>query len=142
MNKIILRHPTFFRKQLLALGAPETKPHSPLFRAKHGLDERKAKIFDMKPDIPGRKAKLILSFCIVSFFWGFMKMKKRQEEIRVASLRTAQIFSRIIPFVQAMEDVRLCAIQEKNYLILQSICVSAPELFEELRRRYNQEDIL
>ena len=48
----------------------------------------------------------------------------------------------MIPFIQAMEDMRICAIHEKNYLLLQAICSAVPELFEEMRRRYHQEDIL
>ena len=41
-----------------------------------------------------------------------------------------------------MEDVRFCAIQERNYMILKAICDSdGPEMFEAYRQRYRQEDI-
>ena len=46
-----------------------------------------------------------------------------------------------MPFIQAMEDVRHVALQERNYMILKSICdYSDPRIFELLRSRYNQED--
>ena len=55
--------------------------------------------------------------------------------------KTRKAYRRTLPFVQAMEDVRYCAIQERNYMILRALCdVSAPEKFELMRSRYNQED--
>lgn len=40
-----------------------------------------------------------------------------------------------------MEDVRYLAVQERNYMILKAVCDSeAPELFDTLRARYQQED--
>ena len=51
-------------------------------------------------------------------------------------------YRRTLPFVQAMEDVRFCAIQERNFMILKAICDYAdPRVFNLLRSRYNQEDI-
>ena len=50
---------------------------------------------------------------------------------------------RTVPFVQAMEDVKYVALQERNSMILKSICDNEnPELFNLFRNRYNQEDIL
>ncbi len=108
---------------------------------RHGLDERKAKLFQQKPFIPGRKAKYFFTFCILGMAWGSLRSQRRQEDARKSSHRTGQILRRLVPFVQAMEDVRICAIHERNYLMLQSICASDPAVFEELRRRYNQEDL-
>lgn len=54
---------------------------------------------------------------------------------------TKKINRRTVPFVQAMEDVRYLAVQERNYMILKAVCDSeAPELFDTLRARYQQED--
>eukprot|EP00352_Strombidinopsis_acuminata_P008421 CAMPEP_0176361332 /NCGR_PEP_ID=MMETSP0126-20121128/17674_1 /TAXON_ID=141414 ORGANISM="Strombidinopsis acuminatum, Strain SPMC142" /NCGR_SAMPLE_ID=MMETSP0126 /ASSEMBLY_ACC=CAM_ASM_000229 /LENGTH=89 /DNA_ID=CAMNT_0017716847 /DNA_START=323 /DNA_END=592 /DNA_ORIENTATION=- len=40
-----------------------------------------------------------------------------------------------------MEDVRFCAIQERNYMILKAVCDYVdPECFEHYRARYHQED--
>ena len=40
-----------------------------------------------------------------------------------------------------MEDVRYCAIQERNYMILRAICdYSDPAKWDLYRSRYNQED--
>ena len=51
---------------------------------------------------------------------------------------TRKVNRRTLPFVQAMEDVRFCAIQERNYMILKAICdVSDPRMFDLFRSRYN-----
>ena len=43
----------------------------------------------------------------------------------------------LIRTVQAMEDVRFCAIQERNYMLLKAVCDSdGPEMFEAYRQRY------
>ena len=40
-----------------------------------------------------------------------------------------------------MEDVRFCAVQERNYMILRAICDhSDPAMFDLMRSRYHQED--
>ena len=57
--------------------------------------------------------------------------------------KTRKASRRTLPFVQAMEDIRFCAIQERNYMILKSLCdVVDPRQFELFRARYNQEDAL
>ena len=41
-----------------------------------------------------------------------------------------------------MEDVRFCAVQERNYMVLKAICDYAdPRMFDFIRNRFNQEDI-
>ena len=41
-----------------------------------------------------------------------------------------------------MEDVRHCALQERNYMLAKAISdVDDPRMFENIRNRYNQEDI-
>ena len=45
--------------------------------------------------------------------------------------------------MQAMEDIKFLAIQERNFMILKAVCDSEnPELFDLYRSRYNQEDVL
>ena len=45
---------------------------------------------------------------------------------------------RTLPFVQAMEDVRYVAVQERNFMILKAICdFEDPALFDLYRNRYN-----
>ena len=57
-------------------------------------------------------------------------------------MKTKKAYRRTIPFVQAMEDVRFVALQERNYMILKAICdYKDPRWFEFLRTRYNQEDV-
>jgi hypothetical protein len=62
---------------------------------------------------------------------------------RFMAAQTKKLNRRTLPFIQAMEDIRFCAIQERNYMILKSICDNAdPDLFKIIRNRYNQEDHL
>ena len=54
-----------------------------------------------------------------------------------------KINRKVLPFIQAMEDVRYVAVQERNYMILKAICDREdPRYFELMRPRYNQEDFL
>jgi hypothetical protein len=48
----------------------------------------------------------------------------------------------IVPFVQAMEDIRYTAIEQKRFIVLKAITETInPAVFENVRRRYHQEDI-
>ena len=82
MNRKILITLHSFRSRLIGKVGTSNRPHSPLFTAKHGLDDRKSKIFDLKPDVTGRKAKLFLTFCSVSLLWAVFKMLHRHELVR------------------------------------------------------------
>ena len=56
--------------------------------------------------------------------------------------KTRKANRRTLPFVQAMEDIRFVAIQERNFMILKAICDRAdPRMFTLFRSRYNQEDL-
>jgi hypothetical protein len=49
----------------------------------------------------------------------------------------------ILPFVQAMEDIRYTALEQRNYMIYKSVLDSInPVYFENVRWRYYNDDIL
>lgn len=73
------------RVKLLAFNNGEMTPHSPLFRAKHGLDDRKSRMFDQKAEIPGRKPKYFLTLCLLAFFWSIYKFRFYHEQVRYFS---------------------------------------------------------
>lgn len=53
-----------------------------------------------------------------------------------------KMFRLILPFVQAMEDVRFTALEQQNYMIFKAVADALnPQFFENLRWKYNQEDI-
>jgi hypothetical protein len=53
-----------------------------------------------------------------------------------------KIFRLILPFVQAMEDVRFTALEQKDFMIQKAVCDALnPNIFENVRWRYHQEDI-
>lgn len=48
----------------------------------------------------------------------------------------------ILPFVQAMEDVRFTAVDMQNYMVAKSIADSkAPYYWDNIRKKYNMDDV-
>jgi hypothetical protein len=48
----------------------------------------------------------------------------------------------IMPFVQAMEDLRYTAIEQKEFITLKAVSDNIhPSVFENVRPRFHQEDI-
>jgi hypothetical protein len=48
-----------------------------------------------------------------------------------------------MPFVQAMENLRYTALDQKNYMYVKAVADSkGPNVFENVRWRFHQEDIL
>lgn len=53
-----------------------------------------------------------------------------------------KLYRHIVPFVQAMEDVRFTALEMKDYMFVKTICdIKNPGYFENIRWRFHQEDI-
>ena len=117
-------------------------PHNPLSRIRHFAEERRSKLFTDRPYIFGRVPKFWLSFVFSFFFWSGWYVYQKHQHAAFSGAQTKKITTRILPFIQAMEDVRYIALQERNYMILKAICDSEnPQLFELYRNRYHQEDI-
>jgi hypothetical protein len=48
----------------------------------------------------------------------------------------------ILPFNQAMEDLRYTAVEQKNYMVIKLLADNVhPGVFENVIRRYNADDI-
>jgi hypothetical protein len=48
-----------------------------------------------------------------------------------------------MPFVQAMENLRYTALDQKNYMVVKAIADNqGPNVFENIRWRFHQEDVL
>jgi hypothetical protein len=53
-----------------------------------------------------------------------------------------RLMYRILPFNQALEDVRFTALEQRNYMIIKSLADSIHDgMFENIRWRYHQEDV-
>jgi hypothetical protein len=116
--------------------------HSPLQISRHKLEELRSKIFFEHPPIPNRIPKFFLLFCFVAIFSTAVRDKFLRRQKKFAREQERYMFRLIVPFVQAMEDVRFTALEQKKYMITKAICdATNPGLFEHVRRRYNQEDI-
>ena len=116
-------------------------PHNPNSRSRHFSEEKRSKLFYDRPYIYGRLPKFILLWASCSFFWASYYTMQKVEFQKYSADLTKRCLRKTLPFVQAMEDVRFVALQERNYMILKAICdTENPELFELYRARFNQED--
>ena len=113
-----------------------------MFRNRHFNEERRSKLFNESPYIWGRAPKFAIAWIITMNFWAGYYLYTKHTLNQHLQEETRKAYRRTLPFVQAMEDVRYCAVQERNYMILKAICDFAdPRVFGLLRSRYEQEDI-
>lgn len=112
--------------------------HSPMFRNRHFNEEKRSRMFSDAPFIWGRAPKFLIGWMICMQFWaGYHIYHKHALSLHLQE-QTKKAYRRTLPFVQAMEDVRFCAIQERNYMILRAICdYSDPRMWNLMRSRYN-----
>ena len=115
--------------------------HSPMFRNRHFNEEKRSRMFQDTPFIWGRLPKYLIAWMMCMMFWSGYYIYHRQALNQHLQEQTRKAYRRTLPFVQAMEDVRFCALQERNYMILRAVCdYSDPRMFALFRSRYNQED--
>ena len=51
---------------------------------------------------------------------------------------TKKAFRKVVPFVQAMEDIRYIALEQRNYMVLKAICdAKDARHLEFMRKRWN-----
>jgi len=116
--------------------------HSPMFRNRHFNEERRSRLFSDRPFIWGRLPKYLVAWALSMQFWAGYYLYHKHALSQHLHDKTRKANRRTLPFVQAMEDIRFVAIQERNYMILKAICDrSDPRMFELFRSRYNQEDL-
>ena len=113
-----------------------------MFKNRNFNEERRSRLFDDKPFIHGRFPKLLLAWMFCMNLWAGYYVYHKHSLTQHLQEKTKKAYRRVIPFVQAMEDVRYVALQERNYMILKAICdYSDPRYFEFFRTRYNQDDV-
>ncbi len=116
--------------------------HSPLHHSRNKADELRSKIFFEHPPIPNRIPKFILLFFVVTTFGCGVRDKVHRRNKAFTKEEDRKLFRMIVPFVQAMEDVRFTAFEQKNYMITKAVAdITQPGNFENVRWRYHQEDI-
>ena len=84
--------------------------HSPMFRNRNFNEERRSRLFDDRPLVAGRWPKLLLAWMFMMNFWAGYYMHQRHKMTQSLQDKTKKAFRRIVPFVQAMEDVRYVAL--------------------------------
>jgi hypothetical protein len=116
--------------------------HSPMQHSRFKIDEKRSKIFFEHPPIPNRIPKFLILFMIMATFSTGVRDKVRRRNKNFLREEEKKLFRQIVPFVQAMEDVRFTALEQKNYMIIKAVCDTIePGIFEHVRRRFHQEDI-
>lgn len=120
----------------------QMRGHSPLQTSRHRMEEWRSKIFFESPPIPNRIPKYfaLLSFVLIAATGARDKIKRRHKAF--VRQQEVKMFRTVLPFVQAMEDVRLTANDQKNYMLIKAISdLRDPRFFENVRWRFHQEDI-
>lgn len=54
--------------------------------------------------------------------WSGYYLHHRQSNSIINRDKTKRHFRRVIPFIQAMEDVKYVALEKRNYMILKAVC--------------------
>ena len=113
-----------------------------MFRNRHFNEERRSRLFSDRPYIFGRFPKYLIAWCFCMNFWAGYYLYHKHSLTNHLQEKTRKANRRTLPFVQAMEDIRFIAIQERNYMILRAICDRTdPGYFNLFRNRFNQEDL-
>ena len=116
--------------------------HSPMQHSRFKVDELRSKIFFEHPPIPNRIPKFIMLFFIMATFSTGVRDKVRRRNKQFVREEERKLFRLILPFVQALEDIRFSAIDQKNYMVIKAMSdATQPGQFENIRWRYHQEDV-
>jgi hypothetical protein len=117
--------------------------HSPMNISRGKTEEFKSRLFLDSPQVPNRSPKYAFLFTVVMTTWTVAMDKSRKRQKAYLQEQDRMMFRQILPFVQAMEDLRYTAVEMKNYIINKAIADQySPYLFQHLRKRFNQEDVL
>lgn len=116
--------------------------HSPLNLSRGRAEELRTKIFYDTPQVPNRVPKYFFLFTVVMTTWLAAVEKSGKRNKLFLREEEKKLMSAIIPFNQAMEDLRFTALEQKQYMINKSMADQySPGFFEKIRQRFNQEDI-
>ena len=84
--------------------------HSPMFRNRHFNDERRSRLFQEMPMVWGRLPKFAVAWVFCMNFWaGYYIYNKSALNMHLQQ-ESKKAYRRTLPFVQALEDVRFCAV--------------------------------
>ena len=82
-----------------------------MFRNRNFNDERRTKLFSERPFIYGRFPKYILTFMLCFNLWSGYYLHHRQSNSIQNRDKTKRCYRKVVPFVQAMEDVHYVALE-------------------------------
>jgi len=116
--------------------------HSPMNISRGRAEEIRSKLFFDSPQVPNRIPKYLLLFCCISGMISSVYDRTLKKDRDYESDREKKIFSKIAPFVQAMEDLRYTADEQRNLMINKAIADKySPALFKHINKRFYQDDL-
>lgn len=117
--------------------------HSPLNISRGKAEEFRSKLFFDSPQVPNRWPKYFIAYSLLASLWMAMMDKNRRRQKQYYREQEVTMFKQILPFVKAMDEIRHTAVEQRSYMLNKAIADRySPNLFEHIRKRFYQEDIL
>ena len=79
------------------------------------------KLFPERPEIPGRRAKLIFGVAVCGTLFAYLYSLIQSNKRAFLEMQSQNIYERIRPFIQAMDDVKMYAVDKKQALTNRAI---------------------
>lgn len=116
--------------------------HSPLWLGRGKIEEHKSRLFFEAPPVPYRMSKFILLYVLIAGFFVGFREKKLKIQRQYLSDKEKELNAKIVPFIQAMENLRFTAVEQRAYMIEKAVADQySPGLYELIRKRFYQDDI-
>lgn len=140
--KLQLKNIHYQAPEINASGHHQYSAHSPLHISRGKIEEHKSRLFYDSPPVPNRLPKYVFLFVILSTMYSGYKIKQRFRQKMYILEKDKEMNEYLLPFVQAMEDIRFTADEQRNYMIHKAVADQySPALFDHMRKRYYQDDI-
>lgn len=116
--------------------------HSPLHISRGKIEEHKSRLFFDSPPVPNRIPKYFFLFSVVTSLLVGYKTKQTYRQKMFLYEKDKEMYEYLVPFIQAMEDVRFTANEQRSYMINKAVADQySPALFDHMRKRFYQEDV-
>lgn len=116
--------------------------HSPFAKAIKGTLEKRSELFPERLAIPGRRAKYVFAFGIMVNMIGWKNWLDIHRTFRWQDEHHRKVQRKAVPFLQAMEDIRYVALEDRAHILIDELFSSESEEYREsLKSPYFQKDV-
>lgn len=116
--------------------------HSPFNKAIRGTLEKRSELFPERTDIPGRRAKYVIAMSFVLNMIGWKNWIEVQRIFKWQEAHTKKQQRKAAPFLQAMEDIRYLAMEDRSHILIDELFSKESDEFRaNLKSPYFQKDI-